>query len=152
VIQVEFEAPEQVKPASTVHVLEHPSPLIVLQLSHVSAPKIIQSPQIPEHTLGPVALPQQHYQLAFIPKQFAAHAAFENALSQTSFPTTKPSPQLGVHCIGIGIGHVQPASLTHVEEHPSPEAVFPSSQFSGALIARSPQIALHTVGFVPTQV
>jgi len=106
-------APVQVHPGSRAHIAEHPSPPLLFLSSQGSEPINFPSPQYPVQMLDAAGPPQQQThpvaKLTFL--QFAVHPPVVKPSSQTSVPTTKESPQIDVHIVGIAAVHDQPASF-----------------------------------------
>ena len=61
-----------------------------------------------------------------------------------------PSPQyeVSVQCMP-GVGHVQPGSIVHIAEQPSPLVVLPSSHCSSGSRCASPHIGTGTIVQAP---
>ena len=105
-------APVQVQPGSRAHMAEHPSPLLWFESSQGSEPINFPSPQKPVQMLDAAGPPQQqtHPVAKLTPIQLAVQPPVVCPSSQTSFPTTKESPQFGVHIVGIAAVQLQPFS------------------------------------------
>jgi hypothetical protein len=122
------------KPISSLHVAEQPSPLTVLPSSHISPVVITPSPQAglqglpgtrhchPDSTV--LQLSEQPSPLTVLPS------------SQTSSEVRMPFPHLARFShFCPGVGQFQFASVWHMRLQPSPLSVFPSSQFSPWLMS-----------------
>jgi len=67
--------------------------------------------------------------------------------SHYSLPDIDPSLLFATHKLGSFVSQVQNSSTKHVEEHPSPLIILPSSQTSIPLMRVSPQVSKQTEGF-----
>src|SRR5437016_3424139 len=74
--------------------------------------------------------------------------------SHTSPGSTFPSPHMGTGFFvqgppvpSLALGHVYPDSVAHVDEHPSPLVLLPSSHVSPASTFPSPHTIVETHGF-----
>lgn len=140
--------PEQVQPASTVQVFEHPSPVFVLLSSQASVPLISPSPHIGLQVSADVGVPPAHNQpTAFPPHPTAQPIPSLVPSSHTSDPSLSPSPHMGVQTEGAPV-QVHPVSIVQVEVHPSPLATPLSSQVSGEITSPSPHRTLQTEAVV----
>jgi hypothetical protein len=90
---------EQLKPHSTLHVLEHPSSFKVCPSSHSSDPTLIPSPQIVLHLSRPVAwlMVSQVQPLSMVQVAEQPSKESEFSSSQLSEPTRIPSPHTVEH-------------------------------------------------------
>lgn len=131
--------PVQVASGSIKQVEEQPSPEIRFESSHVSPALMIPSPQIAAQ-VGAQLYPISTIQLFEHPSRL-----FKLASSHSSAPSLSPSPHKTKQDPGPVPIQSQPASIKQVAPHPSPTAVFPSSQFSGFLTVESPQIGVQLV-------
>ena len=112
----------QVHPFSIAEQVEvHPSEFAVFPSSQASVPKIFESPQIGEQTLGELVLqfhPVSTTQVEEHPSPLAVLPS-----SHPSFPSQVPFPQFVEHTEkepGAGRGQTQPASIIQFESQPSP--------------------------------
>ena len=147
------EPPVQVHPVSTLHVELHPSPFAVLPSSQYVDTELnrLLSPQISEHVsfadeeppvqVHPVSTFHVELHpslLAVLPSSHLVDSVFIRLLS----------PQISEH-VSLVVEEppvqVHPVSTFHVELHPSPFKVFPSSHLFDVVVNRilSPQISEH---------
>lgn len=93
-------------------------------MTHIE--EVFTSPTVQAH---PVFAPETQSELH--PVTTLVGIVNYGASSQVSFPTTLPSPHIGLHRTP-SIGHSYPISISHKSEQPSFETRFPSSQSSEA--------------------
>lgn len=122
----------QVKPDSSVQVLEQPSPLLVSPSSHASGNAVLRMPS-----------PQTRI------VQSTSHVAVGNVAASHASPAfNTPFPHEGlVHMVKpfAGPEHEKPVSTKHVDEQPSPLIVLPSSHISDEAGLRRPSPHTRTV-------
>src|SRR6516225_7361968 len=140
----------QVKPGSVMQVDEQPSPLVVLPSSHCSPGSMLPLPQltsqarvvvvpVPERQAGSSVHVFEQPRLAASGKPVSRpsgpgqpEGTFFGSVpqSQPSFPSLMPLPQVAcVHLLGVPV-HVDPGSMRHFDEQPSPFVLLPSSHAS----------------------
>ena len=141
------------KPASSAHVSEQPSPEMLLRSSHASPGSTRPSPQTAAHACvtpaaerqpgsgvhvleQPVPSPKN---VPFGPLQRAGKAVSLVPQSQASRPSITPLPHTAwEQTLGAPV-HVAPGSTLQMLEQPSPAVVLPSSHCSPPTSMPSPQ-------------
>ncbi len=118
-----------VVPDSNTHVLEQPSPFPVLPSSHASGAAGLRRP-------SPQTRVVQSMSHVAVGKADASHCS---PAFTTPFPHAEPTHVLGEPSAAV---QVNPASTTHVIEHPSPFTALPSSHASTRALFRLPSYRL----------
>ena len=151
-----LESPKvQVQPVSTEQEESQPSEALVLPSSQypLCGEVTLPSPQMSVHTVAVELSPKVQVQ-SVSTAQIELQPSPFTELPSSQYPAvgliTLASPQRSVHVLAVvGFPNVQvhPASSLHVDDHPSPPLVFPSSQYPlvGVVTFPSPHVSLQAL-------